>query len=61
MTPEQVKQQKKATALNEIRKIYHPLYDGYRNNSWSESYVEQRDEKVRRIIEELEKELNNKQ
>ena len=57
MTPEEVILQKKATALNAIMKIYHPKFDGYSNNSWSDSYAEQRDEMVKRIIEKLEQEL----
>lgn len=62
MTTIEVRQQKKSEALNKIRKIYYPknyskgvgcsssMYD-------NESWAEQRDEKVRRIIEELEKDL----
>ena len=61
MTKEQIKLQKKATALNSIRKIYnvHNYNSGksLRSNMWDESWAEQRDEQVKRIIEQLEKEL----
>ncbi len=61
MTTEQVILQKKATALNAIRKIYDPfnLKSGklMRHNRWDESYPEQRDEQVNRIIQQLEKDL----
>ncbi len=61
MTKEQIKLQKKATALNSIRKIYNAHnYNsgkGLRSNMWDESWAEQRDEQVKRIIEQLEKEL----
>lgn len=57
-TKNEVVQQAKATAFNAIRKIYHPKYDKYRNNDWEEyNYAEQRDEKVRDIMDKLEKEL----
>lgn len=58
MTREQVILQKKLTALNAIRKIYHPLtkhsytfYDGEGSKS------EQQSDDVKYIIENLEKEL----
>jgi adenylate kinase len=61
MTREEVILHKKATALNAIRKIYNPhnLKSGklMSNNSWDESWVEQRDYMVKQIIEQLEKEL----
>jgi hypothetical protein len=61
MTTEQLKLQKKATALNAIRKIYNPHnYNngkGLRSNRWDESWAEQRDEQVKKIIDQLEKEL----
>ncbi len=57
MTKQQVRSMKKSTALNEIRKIYHPLYKGYDPGPPYESYAEQRDYMVKRIIEKLEKEL----
>lgn len=57
MTPEQVKLQKKATALNAIRKIYNPKYK-FPYNEWSdESGAEQRESQIRWIIYELEKDL----
>jgi len=62
MTKEQVIAQHKATALNAIRKLYDPInYQrgiGLRKNSWDESYAEQRNDIVQRIIEDLEKKLN---
>ena len=58
MTKEQVILQKKLTALNAIRKIYHPLtkhcytfYDGEGSKS------EQMSDDVKYIIEKLEKDL----
>ena len=59
MTKEEIKQHKKATALNKIRKLYHPLntnlgFTYYPNEG---SMMEQRDERVQLIIENLEKEL----
>lgn len=47
----------KATALNKIRKICHPKYNGF--SQWPEdgSYGEQRSEMIIEIIEELEKNL----
>lgn len=58
MTNQEIKSQKKATALNSIRKIYHPLtknnYSSYPDDG---SYAEQRDSMVREIMEKLEKEL----
>ena len=63
MTYEEIKIQKKFEALNRIRKIYYPInYDkgfGCSRNLWdNETWAEQRDEQVRRIINELEKDLN---
>jgi hypothetical protein len=61
MTKEEVILQKKATALNAIRKIYNSHnYDkgiGLRSNMWDESWTEQRDRQVKQIIDQLEKEL----
>lgn len=61
MTKEQVILQRKATALNEIRKIYNPHnYDngkGLSSNSWDESWSEQRDYLVKQIITSLEEDL----
>lgn len=62
MTKEEIKQQKKATALNAIRKIYHiksitKMIDNASNSVEDYSYSEQRDSMVRDIIEKLEKEL----
>jgi hypothetical protein len=58
MTTEKLKQQYKATALNAIRKIYHPLNKGqYSNYPDDGSYAEQRDSMIREIMEKLEKEL----
>lgn len=47
----------KATALNKIRKICHPKYNGF--SQWPEdgSYQEQKAEMITEIIEELEKNL----
>ena len=61
MTTEEIRLQKKTTTLNAIRKIYNPHnYDtgkGLSSNRWDESWAEQRDEQVKRIIDQLEKEL----
>lgn len=62
MTPQEVKLQKKLTALNAIRKIYDPRnknvgYSPYPNDG---SYSEQREEMVKEIIKNLEKELKGK-
>lgn len=58
MTNQEIKSQKKATALNSIRKIYHPLTkNNYSNYPDDGSYAEQRDSMVREIMEKLEKEL----
>lgn len=59
MTKEQVIQQKKNEALNKIMNIYHPKYSTfkYSNNYYDESYAEQRDYRIREIIETLEKDL----
>lgn len=59
MNNQQVRLQKKLTALNKIRKIYHPFSKfSYSNYKEDGSYAEQRDYAVREIIETLEKELN---
>jgi hypothetical protein len=61
MTKNEIKSQIKATALNAIYKIYNSHnYDngvGLQSHDWSESWCEQRDYKVKRIIEQLEKDL----
>ena len=58
MTKEEIKLQKKATALNAIRKLYHPLYkSGYTYYDGEGSFGEQRDSDVQEIIKKLEKEL----
>jgi len=60
-TKNEIRLQHKATALNEIRKIYNFFnYEkgiGLRHNSWDESWAEQRDALVYNIIKELEKKL----
>ena len=60
MTKQEVKQQAKFTALNEIRKIYNPkhevIYSKYEDDG---SYAEQRDSMIERIIYNLEEELKN--
>jgi len=59
MTKEEQKQYIKATALNKIRKMYHPLakhnYTHYSNEG---STSEQMNDDVRYIIEEMEKDLD---
>ena len=57
MTTTEVRRQAKLTTINQIREIYHPDYKGLHSNHWDDSYAEQRDYKVRSIIEKLEKEL----
>ena len=59
MTKSQIKLQLKTTALNKIRKIYHPknIYNGWDNYEDSGSYGEQRSSYVESIIRELEKDL----
>lgn len=63
MTTEQVILQKKLTALNSIKKLYNPhCYDngvGLSSNFWDESWAEQRDDAVKRIIDQLEKDLKD--
>jgi len=58
MTREEIILQKKATALNAIRKLYHPLAKPlsccYLEG---ETQVGRREEEVERIIKQLEKEL----
>ena len=58
MNPKELMLQKKATALNAIRKLYHPLtkhsytyYDG------EGTFMEQVSFDVKRIIEKLEKDI----
>jgi hypothetical protein len=59
MTPQEVKLQKKLTALNAIRKIYDPRNKnvGYSPYSSDGSWGEQRDNMIERIIKNLEKDL----
>jgi hypothetical protein len=57
MKPEEVRLQKKLTALNKIRKIYHPLTKNHYDRYSGDSYREQESWWVLEIIEELEKEL----
>lgn len=59
MTKEKNKQRIKSEALNKIRKIYHPKSRPTYSQFLTEdgNYTEQRDEWVRRIIEDMEKEL----
>lgn len=58
MTKQAVRQQIKATALNQIRQIYHPKYKfPYQTYGDYESFGEQREWKIRNIIEKMEKEL----
>ena len=58
MTREEIILQKKATALNAIRKLYHPLAKPlsccYQEG---ETQAGRREEMVERIIKQLEKEL----
>jgi len=57
MTNEQVKLQKKATALNAIMKLYHPLHK--HSYYYDEgSFGEQRDRDVKQIVENLLSELD---
>jgi hypothetical protein len=58
MTSEQIKLQKKATALNAIMKLYNPLHKhGYTYYEGEGSFSEQRDYDVQRIVENLRDEL----
>lgn len=65
MTKEEAKQMKKSTALNAIRKLYHPKYElpkrsiGFYHGEY-ESDAERRDEMIREIIEQLELDLKAK-
>lgn len=63
MTTEQVILQKKLTALNSIRKIYNPHNyengEGLSSNFWNESWPQQRDDLVKRIIDQLEQDLKD--
>lgn len=58
MTREEVILQTKATALNSIRKLYHPLAKPL-NCCYQEgeTQIERRDQIVNEIIEKLEKDL----
>lgn len=58
MTRQEIILQKKLTALNAIRKLYHPLAKPL-NCCWQEGETQagRREEMVGRIIEQLEKEL----
>ena len=59
MTPQQVKQQIKSTALNKIIKIYDPLYKfPYEYGHYvEESHAEQRECSIEHIIREMNREL----
>ena len=58
MTREEIILQKKATALNAIRKLYHPLTKhSYTYYEGEGSRMEQISFDVERIIKQLEKEL----
>jgi hypothetical protein len=58
MTREEIILQKKATALNAIRKLYHPLTKhGYTYYEGEGTRMEQISFDVERIIKQLEKEL----
>ena len=63
MTIQEVRTQVKFEALNKIRKIYNKynIENGIGLNSlpWSDSWAEQRDDKVKQIIQELELKLKN--
>lgn len=57
MTKEQLTNHTKFTALNKIRKICHPKYNGF--SQWPEdgSYGEQKSYMIEEIIEKLEIDL----
>lgn len=57
MSKNEVVQLKKNEALNKIRNICHPLTKNRYDEYSGESYSEQREYKIRYIIENLEKEL----
>lgn len=59
MTIDQIILQKKSEALNKVRKIYHPLTKNPYSNYLSSdgTYTEQRDEWVRDIMYNLEKDI----
>lgn len=62
MKKAEIKQQIKSTALNAIRKIYHPKYDfpysyAYYEDESEVSCAEQRECEVRKVIEKLEEDL----
>lgn len=66
MTYEENRQRLKNEVLNEIRKIYNPLYKfpyrtsyGWYDDVDNESRAEQRECKIRQLIESLEKSLQN--
>jgi hypothetical protein len=55
---EKATQLAKFTALNSIKKMYHPLYKTPKYYYWdSETWEEYRDREVQRIVENLETEL----
>ena len=58
MTFSDIRIQLMVNAINNIRNIYHPDYKGLSVNHWDDSFEVQRDYKVRNIIEQLEKEMN---
>ena len=62
MTKEQEILQKKAEALNAIRKLYNEHNYGrgigLSHNRWDESWSEQRDSLVKGIVDNLEKAIN---
>lgn len=64
MTLEEQRQQIRSTALNAIRKIYHPKYkfpydmiSGYWDDETYESNAEQRESKIAEIIKQMERDL----
>ncbi len=59
MNKNQIIQQKKNEALNEIRKIYHPKYKYPYDQYDGRSGAEQKEAGIRLIIFELEHEIKN--
>lgn len=57
MTTLEVRQQIKNTALNEIRKIYNPNYKFPYDYYTDESCSQQREYRIKEIIEDLERDL----
>ena len=57
MNKNEIRLQKKLTALNQIIKIYSKGYK-FDYDPWSETLVEQRDYEVCEIIDKLKKELD---